>query len=197
MSEPTNQPPDPLAIVRGLQQGKLPPIDLWNPPNLLEVDMRIGRDGTWYYEGSPIGRKPMVRLFSSVLRLEDDGRFYLITPADKLPVRVDDAPFVAVELTCHGAGREQVLVFRTNVDDEVMAGPEHPIEVLRHPDSEAPRPYVLVRGRLQALLARPVFYELVELGIEEEVPPHGPAFGVWSAGSFFRIGGLDEVRSDD
>ncbi|MBM3488910.1 MAG: DUF1285 domain-containing protein [Alphaproteobacteria bacterium] len=197
MSEPSKRPPDPLAIARSLQTGRLPPIDRWNPPNLLQVDMRIATDGTWYYQGSPIGRKPMVRLFSSVLRREDDGRFYLITPMDKLPIAVDDAPFVAVELTCYGEGREQVLVFRTNVDDEVMAGPGHPIAVLQHPDTGAPRPYVLVRGRLQALLARAVFYQLVDRGVEEEAPPHGPAFGVWSAGCFFRIGGLDEIRTDE
>lgn len=174
--------PDPAAIAARLEAGKLPPVHLWNPPFCGEIDMRIARDGTWYYQGGPIGRKRMVRLFSTVLRRDEDGRYYLVTPAEKLAIQVDDAPFVAVEMTVHGKGREQVLTFRTNVDDEVMAGPDHPIRVVTAPDGE-PSPYVHVRARLEALIARSVFYDLVELAEERD-----GVLGVWSAGEFFTLG---------
>jgi hypothetical protein len=174
--------PDPAAIAARLAGGKLPPVHQWNPPFCGEMDMRIGRDGTWFYQGGPIGRKPMVRLFSTVLRHDEDGRYYLVTPVEKLAIRVDDAPFLAVEMTAHGEGEAQVLTFRTNVEDEVMAGPEHPIRVAVAADGE-PSPYVHVRDRLEALIARAVFYDLVELAVERD-----GRFGVWSAGVFFPIG---------
>lgn len=174
--------PDPAAIAARLKSEKLPPVDTWNPPFCGEIDMRIARDGTWYYQGGPIGRPAMVRLFSTVLRRDEDGRYYLVTPVEKLAIRVDDAPFVAVEMTTHGQGRDQVLTFRTNVDDEVMAGPEHPIRVVTAPDGE-PSPYVHVRGRLEALISRAVFYDLVELAEERD-----GLLGVWSAGAFFPLG---------
>lgn len=175
--------PDPAAIAaRIAAAGKLPPVHKWNPPYCGEMDMRIARDGAWFYQGSPIGRKPMVRLFSTVLRHDEDGRYYLVTPVEKLAIRVDDAPFLAVEMTAHGAGEAQVLTFRTNVDDEVMAGPEHPIRVALAADGE-PSPYVHVRARLEALIARAVFYDLVELAVERD-----GQLGVWSAGTFFPIG---------
>jgi hypothetical protein len=178
---------DPAAIAARLPKGKLPPVHSWNPDYCGDMDMRIARDGTWFYNGSPIGRKPMVKLFSSVLRHDDDDRFYLVTPVEKLGIMVDDAPFVAVEMAVHGAGHDQVLTFRTNVDDEVMAGPEHAIRVETDPASEEPSPYVHVRDRLEALIARPVFYDLVELAVEEELDGE-LQFGVWSAGCFFAIG---------
>lgn len=174
--------PDPAAIAARLQGGALPPVHKWNPPFCGEMDMRIARDGTWFYEGSPIGRKPMVRLFSTVLRHDHDGRYYLVTPVEKLAIRVDDAPFIAVEMTVHGAGEAQVLTFRTNVEDEVMAGSEHPIRVALAPNGE-PSPYVHVRDRLEALISRAVFYDLVELAVERD-----GRFGVWSAGVFFPLG---------
>lgn len=179
---PRTGSPDPAAIAARLAGGKLPPVHLWNPPFCGEMDMRIARDGAWFYQGSPIGRKPMVRLFSTVLRRDDDGRYYLVTPAEKLAIRVDDAPFLAVEMAVHGAGRGQILTFRTSVDDEVMAGPEHPIRVATAADGE-PSPYVRVRDRLDALIARSVFYDLVELAEERD-----GRLGVWSAGVFFPIG---------
>lgn len=174
--------PDPAAIAARLAGGKLPPVHKWNPPFCGEMDMRIARDGTWFYQGSPIGRKPMVRLFSTVLRQDEDGCYYLVTPVEKLAIRVDDAPFLAVEMTAHGAGEAQVLTFRTNVEDEVMAGPEHPIRVVVAADGE-PSPYVHVRDRLEALIARAVFYDLVELAVERE-----GRLGVWSAGAYFPLG---------
>ena len=174
--------PDPAAIAARLQGGALPPVHEWDPPFCGEMDMRIARDGTWFYQGSPIGRSPMVRLFSTVLRHDADGRYYLVTPVEKLAIRVDDAPFLAVEMTVHGAGERQVLTFRTNVEDEVMACAEHPIRVAIAPNGE-PAPYVHVRDRLEALIARAVFYDLVELATERD-----GRLGVWSAGAFFPLG---------
>ncbi|MBM3517446.1 MAG: DUF1285 domain-containing protein [Alphaproteobacteria bacterium] len=155
-----------------------------------ELGMRIARDGTWYYHGSPIGRKPLVRLFSSVLRREADGVFYLVTPVQKGIIAVDDAPFVAVALMASGAGRSQVLSFRTNVDDVVTADATHPIRVTGL-DRAAPAPYVLVRDGLEALIARAVYYDLVGLGTEE-TRGNESVWGVWSSGSFFTLGSLTE-----
>ncbi|MDP6343978.1 MAG: DUF1285 domain-containing protein [Alphaproteobacteria bacterium] len=183
----TKQTIDPAAIAAHLPKGRRPPVENWNPDFQGDIDMRIARDGTWFYLGTPIARKPMVKLFSSVLRHDADDKFYLVTPVEKLGITVDDAPFLAVAMTAHGRGRDQVLTFRTNVDDEVMAGPEHPLRVSLNPASQEPSPYVHVRGRLEALIARAVFYDLVELAVEEEGRGER-SFGVWSAGEFFPIG---------
>lgn len=185
---------DPAAIAARLPKGKLPPVHLWQPERLVEMDMRITRDGVWLHEGAPIKRARMVKLFATILRRDDDERYYLVTPVEKIGITVEDAPFVAVEMSVHGAGREQVLTFRTNVDEEIMAGPEHPIRVDIDQDSEEPSPYVHVRDRLDALIARAVFYDLVELAVEEEDGGDGELrFGVWSAGSFFELGDPGEV----
>ena len=175
------------AIAASLRRGALPPVQQWHPDRQGEIDIRIARDGTWYHEGGPIRRPSMVRLFSTILRHDPDGEFYLVTPVEKLRLTVEDAPFVAVEMTVHGQGRERILTFRTNVDDEIMAGPECPIRVETDADSAEPAPYVLVRDGLEALLARPVFYELVDLADEEEFDGT-VEFGVWSAGVFFPLG---------
>ncbi len=153
--------------------------------------MRIARDGTWYYHGSSIRRKPLVRLFSTVLRREADGGYALVTPVERCPVEVEDAPFVAVEVTVTGRDRGQSLTFRTNVDDRVTADADHPIRVEQDPATGGPRPYVLVRAGLEALIARAVYYELVELGVEER-PSADYLFGVWSEGAFFALGEIDE-----
>src|ERR1700757_2063992 len=149
-----------------------------------DLEMRIARDGTWFYRGSPIGRLPLVKLFASVLRREADGRYWLVTPAERGLVEVEDVPFLAVALTVEGEDRDQRLIFRTNLDEFVTAGPENPLRV-DAAASGGPVPYILVRGRLEARLARPVFYELVELGTEERVED-AVTFGVWSGGMFFR-----------
>lgn len=156
-----------------------------------DIDMRIARDGTWYYHGSPIARKPLVRLFSTVLRREGDGDYYLVTPVEKCRVEVEDAPFIAVELTVAGQGPEQSLEFRTNLDDRVVADAAHPIRVSHDPASDEPRPYVLVRAGLEALISRPVYYELVALGVEREVGGDY-LYGVWSEANFFALGRLSE-----
>lgn len=185
-----NQAPrDPTALAAALGGAAAAAPERAEPALCGDIDMRIGRDGTWYYQGSPIGRKALVRLFSTVLRREDDGAYYLVTPVEKCRVEVDDAPFTAVELRVEGVGGGRSLSFRTNVDDWVRAGPAHPIRLAHGPESVGPRPYVLVRDRLEALITRPVYYELVELGVEQ-VLGADHLFGVWSEGAFFPLGRL-------
>ena len=162
-----------------------PPVHLWNPPFCGDLDMRIARDGTWFYLGTPIGRKPLVRLFSSIIRKDGDD-YFLVTPVEKVGITVDDAPFVAIDFEAEGEGRAQVLTFVTQVDDVMAAGPEHPIRVERDAETGEPSPYVLVRANLEALIDRKSFYRLVDLGVHEE---HAGKrwFGVWSGGQFFPI----------
>jgi hypothetical protein len=158
-----------------------------------DIPMRIARDGTWHYQGSPIGRKELVCLFASVLRREADG-YWLVTPAERARITVEDAPFVAVELFhCPGEcalGHDQVISFRTNVDQVVSAGVSHPIRIARDPRSDAPIPYVMVRDGLEARINRAVYYELVALSVPEHL--HGArCLGIWSQRSFFPLGDPD------
>ena len=155
------------------------------------IDLRIARDGSWFYHGSPISRKPLVRLFSTVLRREEDGKYYLVTPVEKARVQVDDAPFTAVALTVEGADEKQRLTFRTNLDDEVTADAGHPIRLSINSETGEPTPYVLVRDNLEALISRAVYYDLVDLGVGREGADDG-ILGVWSGGSFFELGRLDD-----
>ena len=156
-------------------------------PKCGDFDIRIGRDGAWYYKGSRIARKALVKLFSTVLRREADGTFWLVTPVERCRVEVEDAPFVAVELSVTGQGREQALRFRTNVEDWVEAGPDRPIRVEHDPESGEPRPYVLVRDGLEALILRSVYYDLVKYGVEAKVEGQD-VLGVWSGKTFFALG---------
>lgn len=159
----------------------LPPVHLWNPPNCGEIDIVIRKDGVWFHEGTPIGREALVRLFSTVLRKDDDG-VYLVTPVEKMKITVEDAPFIATRVDrIDGA-----LRFLTNVGDEVEAGPENAIRVEMGEDG-APRPYLHVRRGLEALIARPVFYELAEMA-EERDTPQGPTLGVASNGAWYPLG---------
>ena len=164
----------------------LPPVEKWNPQFCGDLDIRIKRDGTWFYMGTPIGRAPLVRLFSTVLRKDKDGKTYLVTPVEKVGIEVEDAPFVAVEMNATGAGDEQVLTFRTNVGDLVESGPEHPLHFEIIGETDQLKPYVLVRGRLEALLARPVMYELIEHGEEIEVDGE-TMFALRSNGAVFPV----------
>ncbi len=168
-------------IARLVEARKLPPVERWNPTHCGDSEMRIARDGTWFHQGSPIGRKAMVRLFSTILRREADGGYVLVTPVEKLDIAVEDAPFIAVEMKVEGEGRETRLAFRLNTGDLVTAGPEH---VLRFEEREdGPRPYLHVRGGLEALVARPVYYELATMALAgDDAPP-----GVWSNGAFFAL----------
>lgn len=164
--------------------------DFADLPRCGDFDMRIARDGTWFYRGSPIERKPLVKLFSTVLRRES-GEFWLVTPVERGRIQVDDAPFTAVEVTARGTGRDQELSFRTNLDDFVIADCEHPIRVSYHREAGEPSPYVLVRPGLEALILRPVFYHLVELGEVRSIDGMDQ-LGVWSRGQFFPLGQLDD-----
>ena len=148
--------------------------------------MRIARDGTWFYRGSPIGRKPLVKLFSTVLRREH-GEFWLVTPVERGRILVDDSPFVAVEVMASGEGRAQRLSFRTNVDDEVTLDDQHPLRIDHDSATGQAIPYVTVRDALEARILRPVYYHLIELGAFEEVDGM-EQLGVWSAGRFFALG---------
>jgi hypothetical protein len=148
--------------------------------------MRIARDGTWFYRGSPINRPRLVKLFASVLRREGDGTYWLVTPVERGRVAVEDAPFLAVELTTEGEGSGRQLSFRTNLDEIVAAGPDHRLRVETAANGE-PAPYILVRPGLEARLNRPVFYELVDIADAERGDRGGP-FGVWSGGMFFDLG---------
>jgi hypothetical protein len=180
------------AARRAVNKGPAP-VHLWNPPDCGPLDIRIARDGTWFYLGTPIGRMALVKLFASILKREGDA-FYLVTPVEKVGITVDDAPFVAVDVEAEGTGRAQVLHFTTNVGDTVTAGPEHPIRVERDPETGEPAPYVEVRGGLEALIDRKSFYRLAELGAHET---HNGAdwFGLWSGGRFFPVIPSGELAS--
>lgn len=173
-------------IARQVGERKYPPVNQWNPEFCGDMDMRIASDGTWYYMGTPIGRKEMVRLFSSILRHDKDGKYYLVTPVEKIGIQVDDAPLVAVEVIREGSGEDQVLTFRTHVDDVIKAGPDNPFRVEINAETGEPRPYILVRDRLEALINRPVFYELVEMAVP--APDNPEQIGLWSSGVFFGLG---------
>jgi hypothetical protein len=168
-------------IARLAAEQKLPPVDKWNPSHCGQSGMRIAADGSWYHEGSPIGREAMVRLFSTILRREPDGGFVLVTPVEKLDIEVEDAPFVAVEVKSDGEGRERSLAFRLNVGEVVIAGPEHPLRLVDR--SDGPHPYLEVRRGLEARLVRSVYYELAELALAEGAEPPG----LWSGGVFFPL----------
>jgi len=186
-TSPAALPPGLAALVAraGNQKASKPPVDKWNPEFCGDLDMRIARDGSWHYLGSPIGRERLVRLFASVLRKDDDGRHYLVTPVEKIGIKVDDTAFVGVELHSEGTGSERQLVVRTNVGDVVEIGPDHPLRFVTDAENGGLIPYVLVRGRLEARFGRPLLYELAEL-LE---PNEGgqDRLGVWSGGAFFPV----------
>jgi hypothetical protein len=165
----------------------LPPVHLWNPAHCGEIDIVIKRNGQWHHEGTPIGREALVRLFSTVLRKDADG-IDLVTPVEKMKITVEDAPFVAVRVdqAKNEAGGE-MLKFLTNVGDVVEAGPDNQIRVEMDPGTGEPHPYLHVRRGLEALIARPVFYELVEMAQERETAD-GPQLGVSSNGAWFPVG---------
>lgn len=164
----------------------LPPVDQWHPERCGDLDMEIKADGTWFYRGTPISREPMVRLFSTILRMDADGATYLVTPIEKLRIRVEDAPFIAVEMSVTQRGGQQVLTFRTNVGDVVEAGNDHPLRFDFADENEPLKPYLRVRGRLEALLSRAVMYEVADLG--RAVMVDGvETFCVGSGGAIFPI----------
>ena len=158
-----------------------PPIHTWNPPDCGDLDIRIARDGTWFYLGTPIGRPELVKLFSTILR-KDGDRYVLVTPVEKVGITVDDAPFVAVDFEVSGDGTDQTLTFETGLGDTAIAGPDHPIRVERDAKTGEPSPYVLIRDRLEALIDRKSFYRLVDIGAH-----HEGWFGLWSSAAVFPV----------
>ena len=178
-------PPSDIAgltlaeIAQAAAERRLPPVAQWNPAHCGDSAMRIARDGTWFHQDEPIRRPAMVRLFASLLRREPDGRHVLVTPVEKLAIEVEDAPFVAVEAKSEGEGRDRRLAFRLNTDEPVIAGPDHALRLIDG------RPYLTVRAGLEAALARPVYYELAELALDEGGDPPG----LWSDGVFFPLAG--------
>jgi uncharacterized protein len=181
-------------ISRAARAGKgAAPVDRWNPEFCGDLDMEIKADGTWFYMGTPIGRMPLVQLFSSVLRKDEDGNTYLVTPVEKVGIRVEDAHFLAVEMDVSGRGEDQVLTFRTNVGEVVEAGPEHRLRFVDEDETGGLKPYLHVRGRLEALVARPVMYQLAEIG--EEIEVEGRAmFCVRSKGEVFPVMPVAELN---
>jgi hypothetical protein len=167
-------------------QRSLPPVDRWKPAHCGDIDIRIARDGTWFHMGSPIGRRELVRLFSTILRRDGDD-YVLVTPAEKMRILVEDAPFLAVLMDVEGHGRDQRLVFTTNVGDVAVADADNPIRVETDTVSEAPAPYVHVRRGLEARIARAVFYQLADLAVPGE-GEYRDLLGVWSGGAFFPLG---------
>lgn len=169
----------------------LPPVHLWNPPFCGDLDMRIASDGTWFYMGTPIGRPALVRLFSTILKRED-GKHFLVTPVEKVGIRVDDAPFLAVEMQKETDGRHRLLRFRTNVDDWVPCDSAHPLRFEAAADGGL-TPYLHVRADLWAKVTRALYYDLVDMG-EERMVDDRPMFGVASSGEFFSMADAEQVR---
>ncbi len=183
MSKPTA---DTLAAAASAATKKgPPPVHLWNPPFCGDIDMRIARDGTWFYLGTPIGRAPLVKLFSSILKREGD-RYFLVTPVEKVGIQVDDAPLVAIDFEAEGEGRDQRLTFTTKTEDRATLGPDHPLRVERNPATGEPSPYILIRADLWALIDRKSFYRMIDLGCHERHDGQD-WFGIWSSGQFFPV----------
>lgn len=180
------------SLAARIGKGRHPPVEKWNPPFCGDLDMRIASDGTWFYLGTPIGRPALVKLFASVLKRED-GKHFLVTPVEKAGIRVDDAPFLAVELEIENRGPEQNLIFRTNVDDIVRCDSEHRLRFEPEEGTGGVKPYLHVRHDLWAKVTRALFFDLVALG---EVREQGGArmFGIHSANEFFSIAPEETIK---
>ncbi|MDO8909808.1 MAG: DUF1285 domain-containing protein [Pseudohongiella sp.] len=189
---------NPENLLKNIGKHKGPaPVHLWDPPYCGEIDIRIAADGLWYHEGSPIGRLPMVQLFSSILRLDDDGHYYLVTPAERVRIKVDDCPFVAQQLEVEGSGKAQKLLFTLNTQEQVTAGRDNRIAVTVDSGGQ-PHPVIHVRHGLNALISRSVFYRLVDLAQVEPPPDKNAGNGknsektnslvLFSAGEKFSLG---------
>lgn len=182
---------DGIAQAIGAAGKGLPPVDLWNPPDCGDIDMRIAGDGTWYYQKTPIGRPALVRLFASILKREGD-RYYLVTPVEKCGIAVEDAPFLAIDVASEANPAGTALRFRTNVGDEVLCGPEHRLRFEPQPVNGGLKPYIHVRRNLWAKVTRPVYYELAEMGEERQIDGV-PWFGVVSQSEFFPMARASEL----
>jgi uncharacterized protein len=181
---------DPLKGLNEVAKAKGPaPVHLWNPPFCGDINMRIAADGLWYYMNSPIGRLPLVKLFSSILRLDDDGKYYLVTPVEKCGITVDDAPFLAIRMRVEGSGQNQIIFLETQVEEEVAIDAEHFLRFETEANTDGLKPYVVIRRNLEALVSRALFYDLVALGCVES-----DWFGVWSSGIFFKMQKAADVQ---
>ena len=184
---PETRPPIELQglslseIQKMIDERRLPPVDQWNPERCGDSEMRIARDGSWYHQGSPIGRPAMVRLFSTILRREPDGGFVLVTPVEKLDIEVEGTAFRAVDVQSEGEGRERTIALKLDSGDAVIVGPKHPLTLVEGENGPSPR--VLVRHGLEAELSRPIYYELAEIAVAEGANPPG----LWSDGAFFPL----------
>lgn len=181
-----------ITVALGEASKRAPPVELWDPPFCGNLDMRIAADGTWYYLKTPIGRPALVKLFASVLKREGD-QYFLVTPVEKCGITVDDAPFLAVELKVEKSAGEQVLNFRTNVDDWVPCGTHNQLRFEPEPGTGGLKPYLHVRRGLWAKVRRPLFFDLVDLGEEREIAGRA-LFGVASSGAFFAMAPADQVK---
>jgi len=187
--DPRHAPPGTASLIATIAEASKkgpPPVHLWNPPFCGDLDMRIARDGTWFHEGTPIGRMPMVRLFASILKREGDD-YFLVTPVEKVGITVEDAPFVAIDFDVEEEDGQNVLVFETNVGDTVRAGAGHAISVTADLSTGEPSPYIHVRRDLHALIDRKSFYRLAELAEPGETDA-GPRMVVRSGGKTYDIG---------
>ena len=185
--------PSAAGLAESLKAAKtrgLPPLEQWNPPFCGDIDMEIRRDGTWFYEGTPIGRPGLVKLFASILWREGD-KYFLVTPVEKVGIRVQDAPFVAVDFEASGVGEDQLLTFETNLGDLAKAGSSLPLRVVRDPETGEPAPYVRIRRNLEALIDRKSFYRLVDICVH-----YDGWFGLWSGGQFFGIIPSEELQAE-
>ena len=182
---PESHPPIDLAsasldqLAAAIADRALPPVEQWNPEHCGDSEMRIARDGTWYHQGRPIGREAMVRLFATVLRREPDGSHVLVTPVEKLSIEVEVTAFRAIAMTSEGTGDKRRIAFELDSGDAVILGPDHPLTI--GGDAHGPSPRLAVRHGLEALIARPLYYELAEIALAEANDPPG----IWSNGAFF------------
>ena len=187
MTGMTDFPIGLASLQREAAEGRtLPPVEKWHPVHCGEIDIRIARDGTWFHQGTPIGRRELVRLFSTILRKDPDG-FHLVTPAEKMRINVEDAPFIAVLLRVEREGKQQRLVFTTSVGDETVANAQNRLRVDTDPNTQEPAPYIHVRNGLEAKISRTVFYQLAGIAVPGEGEYAGK-LGVWSEGEFFALG---------
>ncbi|NNE57637.1 MAG: DUF1285 domain-containing protein [Hellea sp.] len=165
------------------------PVEKWNPEYCGEMDMVIKADGSWWHDGTRITRQPLVKLFASILRKDEDGETYLVTPVEKIKIEVERSHFIAIRVDVEGQGEDQRVFFTTNMDEIIEAGPERPIRVEIDPETQEPSPFVRVRGRLEAILARPVFYELVEHAVRCEQNDRSE-LGIYAGGTYFPLGNI-------
>lgn len=194
-SDEKNTAPDPFEMVRKIKTRGPAPVHLWDPPCCGEMDMLIARDGSWIHEGKPIRRAAMVALFASVLKREGD-EYYLVTPVEKVKIRVEDCPFVAQQMDASGQGESQRLTFKTNLGETAVADAEHPLSIDTDPETGEPHPRIHIRSGLDALINRAVFYRLVNLAESGETSDGESRMGVWSGGSFFPLDGNNAPASE-